>query len=403
MFFKIKDPYEFYRTECLRDEEISIFILNNDNEFIIGFELADFRLGNEADFAEFIENESDFPLLGYFSYDYDLNEAYKARVFNLPSAFWGRFNRYYIGRREGISWIVESLKRNLVRHPIPKIRDKFQVNLEFYKEEDYEASVKLKDYFSNFIKIKDAIAAGDYYQINYSFYLRKKLKDDPYLVWKKYLKANPASYAAYLNFPSQKILSFSPELFLQKSGDNLVARPIKGTLAKDLPLEGLTQSKKNLAELNMITDLFRNDLYQVCSHVNVNVENKVLELKHLNHQFSEVCGQLLPGISFLDIISRTFPSGSVTGCPKRRSREQIQLYENHSRGIYTGSIGYIFKGDFVLNVAIRTALFDDGWCYFPVGSGIVYDSQVKEEWEECLLKAKPFLDLCNELSNDAAP
>ena len=97
---------------------------------------------------------------------------------------------------------------------------------------------------------------------------------------------------------------------------------------------------------------------------------------------------------FIDAIKECFPMGSMTGAPKIRSMELIEKYEKTKRGLYSGAVGYIDPvGDFDFNVVIRSILYNERNAYlsFIVGGAITDKSNPIEEYEECLLKAKPIL------------
>lgn len=88
-----------------------------------------------------------------------------------------------------------------------------------------------------------------------------------------------------------------------------------------------------------------------------------------------------------------FPGGSITGAPKRRAMELIREVELHRRGVYTGSIGVVrCDGRAEWNIAIRTAVWQDGVCSFGCGGGIVVDSDPDAEYVEAHLKARSFLE-----------
>jgi para-aminobenzoate synthetase component 1 len=83
--------------------------------------------------------------------------------------------------------------------------------------------------------------------------------------------------------------------------------------------------------------------------------------------------------------------GSMTGAPKYRVMQLIDEYEEQSRGIFSGSVGYINpNGDFDFNVVIRSIMYNATQKYlsYQVGGGITFYSDPEKEWEECLLKAE---------------
>ncbi|HEV09542.1 MAG TPA: anthranilate synthase component I family protein, partial [Sulfurihydrogenibium azorense] len=122
----------------------------------------------------------------------------------------------------------------------------------------------------------------------------------------------------------------------------------------------------------------------------------ISEYSTLFQMSSTVKGVLEKNISLEEIILYTFPPGSVTGAPKKRAMEVIEELENKRRSIYCGTNVLIKPNlDFVMSVAIRQILFRKEKAYIFVGSGIVADSDPKQEWEETLIKAKANLKALN--------
>jgi para-aminobenzoate synthetase component 1 len=74
--------------------------------------------------------------------------------------------------------------------------------------------------------------------------------------------------------------------------------------------------------------------------------------------------------------------------------EIIEELEPHRRTVYCGSLGYIgFDGNMDCNIAIRTLLYHDGKMYCWAGGGIVVDSVMEAEYQECFDKAAALLHL----------
>ena len=144
----------------------------------------------------------------------------------------------------------------------------------------------------------------------------------------------------------------------------------------------------------MIVDLMRNDLGRVCEYGSVNVM-KLCELESyrtVHHLVSEVVGKLRPGMTAFDLLRAAFPGGSVTGAPKVRAMEIIAELEPTARGPYCGSLGFVgFDGSTDTNILIRTFTAGRGWVQFPVGGGVVADSDPRREYEETLHKAAGLL------------
>jgi para-aminobenzoate synthetase/4-amino-4-deoxychorismate lyase len=190
----------------------------------------------------------------------------------------------------------------------------------------------------------------------------------------------------------------SPELFFAREGERIVTRPMKGTASPGLDAaENRVQAawlqgdEKNRAENLMIVDLLRSDLGRICQVGSINVP-KMFEVERyptVLQMTSTVEGRLREDVSYSELFGALFPSGSIVGAPKIHTMRLLQALENRARGVYTGAIGYIAPGNVAeFNVAIRTISLRKGDAKFGVGSGIVYDSEPEQEYEECRTKAQ---------------
>ncbi len=267
-----------------------------------------------------------------------------------------------------------------------------------------QPSQKKCDYLDGVQKIKEYIAAGDTYQVNYTL---KLLFDFTGSVESFYahLRANQSvSYGAIMRLGKEHILSLSPELFFRVDADAVTVRPMKGTMqrGKNLEEDSLLREKlrndpKNRSENVMIVDLLRNDLGRLthkCGNDKVvtrslfDVERYESVLQMTSTIFTTTESNIFSRVSMLDFLKALFPCGSVTGAPKIRTMEIIRELEPLPRGVYTGAIGYFTpSGDAVFNVPIRTVRLRDGKGEMGIGSGIVQDSNPAQEWDECMLKA----------------
>ncbi len=248
------------------------------------------------------------------------------------------------------------------------------------------------------------IAAGDIYQVNLSHPWQADwpAQADALAAYLRLREVSPAPHAAFLDLAGTRVLSASPELFLDLRDRAITTRPIKGTRPR-FPADperdarskaDLPASEKERAELLMITDLERNDLGQVCEFGSVRVPElwKVESFAQVFHLVSTVTGTLRPGLSHAAAFRACFPGGSITGAPKKRALEIIRELEPHPRGLYTGAIGgFGFNGESRWNIAIRTAVQQGERLHFHAGSGIVADSDPDQEWEETQHKAAGLL------------
>lgn len=256
-----------------------------------------------------------------------------------------------------------------------------------FQVQNFSTSVRESEYLQNISKILDWIREGKTYQINYTFFLEFDFLGsafDFYLFLREQQRTNYSAFVLH-DFP---VLSLSPELFFKLQNNTITTKPMKGTTTKNLTrLEEI----KNKAENFMITDLLRNDLGKICKLGTVKVKNlfQKEDYNSLKQFTSTVNGKLQANVSLSEIILALFPSGSVTGAPKKESMKKISILENEPRGIYTGSIGYFSpKRKALFNIAIRTVQIQKNKAKIGIGSGIVYDSKPKEEWKECFTKAK---------------
>lgn len=257
-----------------------------------------------------------------------------------------------------------------------------------------------------------AIHDGELFQANVAHVLQARFEGEPRALFRRMLDAARPAFGAYLEYPSARrvgcVVSVSPELFVSvepgPSGGarRIVTRPIKGTRAARAGAGAeLLHSRKDEAELAMITDLMRNDLGRVCAPGTVRVDDgRLLERcadGALLHTVSAVSGRLREGVTDVDVLRATFPPGSITGAPKIRAMQMIRALEGRARGFYCGGIGlFSDDGHVSLSVAIRTGTVRGdrvngggvrGTLEFPVGAGIVADSEPSKEWEETIAKA----------------
>jgi len=251
-------------------------------------------------------------------------------------------------------------------------------------------------------RIREYIHDGDVFQVNLSRAWQMELLETtaPQL-YQSLRDNNPAPFAALVNFQGKVIISSSPERLVDIIDDQVSTRPIAGTrprganqTADQAYSETLLAHPKERAEHVMLIDLERNDLGRVCQPGTVKVDELMVieSYAHVHHIVSNVSGQLRREITPVDVIRAVFPGGTITGCPKVRCMQIIQELEQTSRGIYTGSVGYISHcGRMDLNILIRTMLLDGNQLSFRTGAGIVADSVAESELQETRTKARGLL------------
>ncbi|HEY1937648.1 MAG TPA: aminodeoxychorismate synthase component I [Candidatus Angelobacter sp.] len=261
--------------------------------------------------------------------------------------------------------------------------------------EEAELFISRGQYCKKVEEIRELIAAGEIYQLNFTDRLKFGLTGDPWELFAALCLEHPTPYAAFVNTGPKQVLSHSPELFFRIQGDEIAVKPMKGTAPRGLTTEQdrcrakeLRESEKERAENVMIVDLMRSDLGRICRMGPVHATKlfEVTRFPSLWQMTSTIQGELTPGWTFDVVIRALFPSGSVTGAPKIRAMEHIAQLESSSRGVYTGAIGYVARGRAQFNVAIRTSVVSAGKGIMGVGSGITHDSVPAREWEECAWK-----------------
>ncbi|MGB0166428.1 MAG: anthranilate synthase component I family protein [Luteibaculum sp.] len=257
-------------------------------------------------------------------------------------------------------------------------------------------------------KLLEAIQRGDLYELNFcQEFFADQVDIDPWETYQQLNTKTQAPYSACVKLGDKWILSASPELYLQKSGPQLISSPIKGTIPRaNKALEDLENSRilqssiKEQSENVMIVDLVRNDLSKVAKKGTVHVPElfAVKSFKTVHHLVSTVQAELRNEVSFVEILRASFPMGSMTGAPKISAIKHAQLAEEFPRGIYSGSLGYIKpNGDFSLNVVIRSIIFDQNRkkLSFKTGSALTARCNPELEYEECLVKANALISSLN--------
>jgi len=263
-------------------------------------------------------------------------------------------------------------------------------------------------YTQAFDRIKHYLKEGDCYQVNLTQRFAASCDGNPWVAYQLLRQLNPAPFSCYLNLPEAQILSSSPERFLKLENGVVETKPIKGTrprkadyLEDQQQISLLENSKKDRAENLMIVDLLRNDLGKTCKTGSVKVPKlfAVESYATVHHLVSTVSAELSPDRHALDLLRSCFPGGSITGAPKIRAMEIIEELEPHRRGVYCGAIGYIgFDGNMDTNIAIRTLVHSKATIRFWVGGGIVNDSVVDDEYQECFDKAAALLEVLRQLA-----
>lgn len=265
---------------------------------------------------------------------------------------------------------------------------------------DVRPEWSFEDYRPRFEQVHQHLRTGNCYQANLTFPVSACWQGDPTALFEEMTARQPVRYAALVKLDGPIILSRSPEMFFEVDADGWIeTHPMKGTIRRgqtpetDAALaETLRRDEKNRAENLMIVDLLRNDISRICELGTLRVPElfRIESYPTVHQLVSRVRARLAPGTTVSEIFTALFPCGSITGAPKIRAMQILRALERRPRDIYCGAIGFIApSGQMRFNVAIRTlTLHAGGEAVFNVGGGIVFDSEVRSEYDECLLKAR---------------
>jgi len=352
-------------------------------------------------------------LIGYFGYDLGQHKESDYSVAELPDMRLGLYLWSLVidhELRKSTLYFHPSCKQSLtdqIRNRLVETKPQSAKSTSGFKlNASFRSTVSKNQYKQAIDRIKNYIAEGDCYQVNYSQHLSANFEGD---LWQAYLslrKANPAPYSAFWQWDNQAILSLSPERFIQAKCENgniqAQTKPIKGTVLRGKSVEEdqenaiqLLNSDKDRAENLMIVDLLRNDLGKTCVAGSIKVP-KLFDLEsfpNVHHLVSTVTGTVKPSCSTLDLLDGCFPGGSITGAPKKRAMQIIEELEPIQRSVYCGSIGYICASNQMdSNISIRTVIADNSTLHCWGGGGIVADSNAESEFDESMNKIRLLLE-----------
>lgn len=261
------------------------------------------------------------------------------------------------------------------------------------------------EYKGAFGHIQEELLKGNAYQVNLTYPYDFETEDviDPRDICNYFFaKKNLAGFAHSTFLGDEMILSNSPECLFDFSKGTLKTMPIKGTRqrGKDWKQswDEMQNDPKEEAELNMITDLLRNDLNRLEEpRAIVKKMRAPLLVPGLLHQYSLIEVQIKKSLSLLKVMSTLHPGGSITGAPKKRVMEIIQNVERYNRGIYCGSTLLCLGERKIACINIRTAslsIADRLWRY-GAGGGVTLLSKPNTEFQEMESKVSSFLTLLN--------
>ena len=304
----------------------------------------------------------------------------------------------YSNAKKRLKNLKEQLKYS-VSAPVVKASQGYLAERDFAKP-DYIAAVE---------RAKKMIEAGDFMQVQVGQRIKKRYTESPLSLYRALRSLNPSPYMYYYHFGDFHVVGASPEILVRQEqvsvaeggGQKVTIRPLAGTRPRASTPEldkaaehELVNDPKERAEHVMLIDLARNDIGRIAKTGTVKVTEAfaIERYSHVMHIVSNVEGELLPGMSGMDVLKATFPAGTLSGAPKVHAMEVIDQLEPTKRGLYGGACGYLsYSGDMDVAITIRTGIIKDQMLYVQAAAGVVADSVPELEWKETEAKARALL------------
>lgn len=278
-------------------------------------------------------------------------------------------------------------------------------NKDLSEKISFKPLISKQEYLDKIDILKNEIQYGNIYEINFCQEFQANETIDPYQTYQRLNSISPTPYSCFMKLDDFFLMCASPEQYLEKRGNKVLSRPIKGTiqrgnnLEEDINLKNrLFDSEKDRSENVMIVDLVRNDLSKCAKKGSVKVEELfgIYSFPQLHQMISTISAELKKESTGIDAIKNSFPMGSMTGAPKLKAMELIEKEEMFKRNLYAGSVGYFDpKGDFTFNVIIRSLFYSSKKpvLSFAVGGAITDGSNSLDEYDESMLKAKAIFEV----------
>ena len=347
------------------------------------------------------QNDFDYPsngLFGYISYDsvkyFDSISISNPKEINIPDILYDAFKYVIVFNHYNNELIIfEHLYGDDNKSEIDKIKNIVlgkPVNpFSFKKSKEEQTNVSDKEFKKLVDRGINHCKLGDVFQIVLSKRFYQDFQGDEFQVYRALRSINPSPYLFYFDYGSFKIFGSSPEAQIVIKNNKATIYPIAGTFKRTgddefdkKEAEKLSNDIKENSEHVMLVDLARNDLSKVSKNVEVERFKDIQFYSHVIHLVSKVSGNIKSDEK-IDLISGTFPAGTLSGAPKHKAMQLIEEYENISREFYGGAIGFMgFNGDFNHAIIIRSFLSKNRRLFYQAGAGIVFKSNPDSENQE---------------------
>ena len=347
------------------------------------------------------QNDFDYPsngLFGYISYDsvkyFDSISISNPKEINIPDILYDAFKYVIVFNHYNNELIIfEHLYGDDNKSEIDKIKNIVlgkPVNpFSFKKSKAEQTNLTDKEFKKLVDRGINHCKLGDVFQIVLSKRFYQDFQGDEFQVYRALRSINPSPYLFYFDYGSFKIFGSSPEAQIVIKNNKATIYPIAGTFKRTgddefdkKEAEKLSNDIKENSEHVMLVDLARNDLSKVSKNVEVERFKDIQFYSHVIHLVSKVSGNIKSDKK-IDLISGTFPAGTLSGAPKHKAMQLIEEHENISREFYGGAIGFMgFNGDFNHAIIIRSFLSKNRRLFYQAGAGIVFKSNPDSENQE---------------------
>lgn len=384
-----------------------ILLKKSDHNFILAWDFTHAYKPDHGEFSfsdlqQFIDQHAGKYIFGYLTYDIKNSiepflESKHEDVVQFPLCHF-QVAEHVVVRSNDTTWYhgkksIEQLSEFFLQGGELSLKCSDQILL--------ESATSRVDYIRNVERIQQEIQRGNLYETNYCIQFTGYADQlNARKVFTKLDSLADAPFSVYMQDETHAVMCASPERYLCKKGDSLISQPIKGTAKRGENAEQDEQFKMNLehdakerSENIMIVDLVRNDLSKIATKNSVNVDElcKVYSFKTVHQLISTISCKTSEKTTFTDVIKATFPMGSMTGAPKIAAMQLAEELESFTRGLYSGTIGYIEpNGDYDFNVVIRSILHNRKLktVSCSVGSAITIHADAAREYQECMLKLR---------------
>lgn len=352
---------------------------------------------------QFITEKSDFKfisqgLFGYISYDAiqyfeKISIAKKSKENEIPEIYYAVYQNVIAinhFKNEAYIFCHNSDGKSNVLEIEQLLQAKNFASFSFQKTGNPTSNLTDNEFKDYVTKAKKHCHLGDVFQLVLSRRFSQEFKGDEFNVYRALRSINPSPYLFYFDYGNFKIFGSSPEAQLVIKNNIAEIHPIAGTFKRtgndeqDAELaKKLVQDEKENSEHVMLVDLARNDLSRSCNEVKVEQYKQVQFFSHVIHLVSIVTGKLKENHTFMELVAKTFPAGTLSGAPKVKAMQLIEQIEKTNRSFYGGAIGVLdFEGNFNHAIMIRSFLSKNHSLYFQAGAGIVESSSEENEMQE---------------------